>query len=103
MKCIRRLGSVECFSPGVSGSGRPTWHSVPDMRTPRSNFAAAVLEGKIVVLGGYIEPTVSGKCEVYCPTSNTWSDVPDMQLMRSALSQVVLTWDSMPSLPTILT
>ena len=93
---------MECFSPG---SGQPTWHSVPDMRTPRSNFAATVVEGKILVIGGFDEferPT--GKCEVFCPASNTWTDLPDMKVKRAAMGQaVVIMRDNMPNRPTILT
>ena len=95
---------MECFSPG---SGQPTWHSVPDMRTPRSNFAIAVVNDEIVVMGGcgefhYTRPI--GKCEVYNPASNTWTDLPDMKVKRAAMGQaVVLRRDNMPNRPTILT
>ena len=40
-----RLKSVECFTPGPV----LTWHQVPDMEIPRSNFAMSVVEGKILV------------------------------------------------------
>jgi hypothetical protein len=55
--------------------------------------------GPLYSAGGYIEPTVSGQCEMYCPRTNTWSRVAEMRVERSALSQVVLTWDSVPNLP----
>lgn len=46
-----RLKSVECFTPGIT---RSVWHDVPDMLTPRSNFTATVIQGKIVVTGIFI-------------------------------------------------
>ena len=63
-----RLRSVECFTPGPPGS-RPRWHQVgsfevnspgrhlavkvADMLEPRSNFSVAILNGRLVVMGGY--------------------------------------------------
>ena len=63
-----RLRSVECFTPGPRGS-RPRWHQVgsfevnspgrhlavkvADMLEPRSNFSVAILNGRLVVMGGY--------------------------------------------------
>lgn len=99
----QRLSSVECFTPGAPAAGfRPTWHSVPDMLTARSNFSVTVVEGKIFVSGGYVEPTVTGLCEMYCPVTNTWTCLPDMNLERSALNQVVVTWDNVDDLPSYL-
>lgn len=44
-----RLRTVECFTPGAT---RVVWHTgVPDMITPRSNFAVSVINDKIVVSG----------------------------------------------------
>jgi hypothetical protein len=54
------------------------------------------------LLGGYIEPSVSARCEMYCPVARRWSSLPEMRLERSALNTVVLTWDTIPDLPAIL-
>ena len=62
-----RLRSVECFTPGPPGT-RPRWHQVrpwtvgqpfqreaqvADMLEPRSNFSVAILEDRLMVMGGY--------------------------------------------------
>ena len=62
-----RLRSVECFTPGLPGS-RPTWHQVTssamgesfqreaqvaDMLEPRSNFSVAIIDNRLIVMGGY--------------------------------------------------
>ncbi len=98
----QRLRSVEGFSPR---SRQPTWHSVPDISTPRFSFAVAVLVGKILVMGGcYGFELPTGKSEEFCPASNTWTDLPDMKVKRAAMGQAVaLTRDNMPNRPTILT
>ena len=57
---------------------------------------------EVYLSGGYIEPTVSARCEVYCPLARVWSPLPDMRLERSALSTLLLTWDSVPHLPAFL-
>ena len=62
-----RLSTVECFTPGPPGI-RPRWHQVrqqimeqpfemeaqvADMMEPRSNFSVAVLDDRLMVMGGY--------------------------------------------------
>ena len=63
-----RLRSVECFTPGPPGT-RPRWHQVrpqtvgqpsfhrkaqvADMLEPRSNFSVAVIDDRLMVMGGY--------------------------------------------------
>jgi len=84
-----RLRTVECFSPGAS---RGVFHQVPDMIKRRSNFAATVFQGKIYVSGGYSDPTVCDDCEVYCPVSNTWKELPDLNLAKSAIRQLTVTY-----------
>ena len=61
-----RLSTVECFTPGPPGT-RPTWHQVrqqtmeqpfemevqvANMLEPRSNFSVAVLDDRLMVMGG---------------------------------------------------
>ena len=62
-----RLRTVECFTPGPPGT-RPRWHQVrqqtiehpfereaqvADMLEPRSHFSVAVLDDRLMVMGGY--------------------------------------------------
>ena len=44
----------------------------------------------ISLVGGYTDPTVSSSCEVYCPRENTWTELTEMNMAKSALSQVVV-------------
>ena len=83
-----RLKSVECFTPGPV----MTWHHVADLLIPRSNFALSVVDGKILVCGGYSDQQGSGiaNCEMYCPQTNTWSAVEDLSVPTSALASVVV-------------
>ena len=82
-----RLKSVECFSFGPGGVTR---HQVPDMATARSNFAMVVIDNQILVAGGYSDPTVISRCELYSPRSNTWSEAADMPSSKSALDAVAV-------------
>jgi len=93
-----RLRSVECFTPGQGPNSRLQWHRVADMLEPRSNFSVAVMEGRLVVTGGYMqeegeEGSVCAEVEVYCPATNRWSRGKALQVARSALtSAMVPSW-----------
>ena len=90
-----RLSSVECFKPGMT---RTTWYQVPDMLHRRSNFSTCLLEGRLMVAGGYtkdnmLEGTdgeVSGEGEMYCPDENKWTVGPSLNIKRSALDCVLM-------------
>ncbi|MCW5600118.1 kelch repeat-containing protein [Nitrosomonas sp.] len=62
-----------------------TWTTAAPAPTQRTEVAAAALEGKIYVVGGFSKPSlqnalkfaISSDMEVYDPTTNTWSiDTP---------------------------
>ena len=79
-----RLQSVECFHPGLT---RAVWYQVPDMLNKRTDFAAFVIEGNLVVVGGF--PTY-GDVEIYCTEENKWTQGIKMNRNRAALECVVL-------------
>ena len=83
-----RLKSVECFTPGPV----MTWHNVADLLIPRSNFALSVVDGKILVCGGYSDQhgRVIANCEMYCPQTNIWSAVEDLPVPRIRHASVVV-------------
>jgi len=89
-----RLKSVECFQLGIS---RAVWFPVPDMFHRRSNFSAFMLEGKVVVAGGYkkdnvfsTDGEVCGNVEEYCSKEKKWSSGSYLNIRRSALGCVVV-------------
>jgi hypothetical protein len=76
---------VDAYDPATS-----TWSRVADMAIPRHGHAAAVLDGKLYVMGGYGE--VDGdygklnSVEIYDPEADTWSAGPDMLYERGFLA-----------------
>ena len=96
-----RLASVECFTLGTT---RSVWYQVPDMLHRRSNFSTSVLEGKLMVTGGYKKDNlvmetggeVCGDVDLFCPKENKWSEGSRLNIKRSALDCVVMdsgNWD----------
>ena len=90
-----RLASVECFKPCTASS---VWYQVPDMLHRRSNFSTSMVEGKLMVAGGYkkdnmvmeTEGEVCGDVDLYCPKENKWTAGPSLNIKRSALDCVVI-------------
>ena len=57
-----------------------SWQSLPSMPTARSEIAAAALDGKIYVAGGFNRSRTIAAFEVYDPATNRWaqrSPLPD--------------------------
>jgi len=90
------LRSVECFTPGPPGT-RPRWHQVADMLEPRSNFSVAVIDDRLMVMGGYRQeagfppPDFRSVCnlvDIYCFATNSWTTAPGMLTARCALACV---------------
>jgi N-acetylneuraminic acid mutarotase len=61
-----------------------TWVLRAPMPTPRSAGAAAVLDGKIYVVGG--RPPAGPQLEMYDPAADTWTVLPDMPTARNHLA-----------------
>lgn len=62
-----RLFTGEKYNPVTR-----TWSSIPDMYTPRSNYAIAVIDDMIFVMGGYNGTTTVCHVECYCAKNNEW-------------------------------
>nr|CAD7453492.1 unnamed protein product [Timema tahoe] len=73
----------ERYDPNQS----PSWREIAEMFSPRSNFATAVLDEMIFVIG----QTTIAYVECYDVVSNEWYDASPMNLNRSALNACVLT------------
>jgi Kelch motif len=65
---MRRLRSVEKYSPE-----RRQWSLLSPMIFPRSNFSMQVVEGAIMVCGGYDGTGVLSDAEVYNKEAYSWS------------------------------
>ncbi len=68
------------------GGGK--WERKGDMPSPRGNLAAAVVNGKIYVMGGYEDPpaTMFQRVDEYDPLKETWTKKNDMLRPRLAFS-----------------
>lgn len=60
------------------------------MPNPKSNFAAAILEGAIYVIGGFNGTTTVSLVERYDIESRKWFIVPEMPTRISACSAAVI-------------
>jgi hypothetical protein len=54
-----RLSSGEMYNPDTK-----MWTALPDMMVPRSNHSLAVVQGRLVVIGGYQRTETTSKVEV---------------------------------------
>jgi len=71
--------ATDARSPGAAGASetpaRGKWRTLAPMPTPRSEVAAAALDGKIYVVGGFeADGAPSAKVEGYDPATNTWAE-----------------------------
>lgn len=78
-------------APGPTASTRPPtgspaaegWRTLAPMPTPRSEVAAAELDGKIYVVGGFVgNGSATATVEVYDPAKNTWVSVASLPATR---------------------
>merc|ERR1712025_264615 len=82
-----KLQSVECFQPGLT---RAVWYQVPNMLNKRANFAAFVMDGKLVVVGGVKRRGQGEDVEFYCAKENKWTPGGKMNISRWGLRSVLL-------------
>lgn len=68
------------------------WAMCASMIVPRAMFACCVLDGKIVVAGGFTSCRKSiSQAEIYDPEKNVWASIPDLQRAHdTACSGVVI-------------
>lgn len=85
MTPTRELDVLEAFDPNNN-----TWTIKAPMPTPRIAFAAAVIDGMLVVIGGRSNETALTTVEAYDPASDTWAILSSMSTARSFLSTVTM-------------
>jgi N-acetylneuraminic acid mutarotase len=68
------------FTSGEYNPATDTWATKKVMRLPRINFATAVFENKIYVIGGQLDPysPALDTVEVYDPLSDSWAFLASM-------------------------
>lgn len=85
------LASHDVYDP-VAG----TWTAAAPLATARNAAAAAVLDGRIVVIGGRApgiratDQTSLASCEIYDPATDGWSAGPPLPQARASLAAVTL-------------
>jgi hypothetical protein len=74
--------ALEVYNPQTN-----TWSTLASMPTPRSGFAAAVVNNELWVFGGEDPQTLvlHAEVEVYNPTSNSWRREPNMPSPRHGI------------------
>ena len=60
------------------------WRKCASMKHPRTETSSAVINGELYVFGGWYESTTRAECEVYSPTSDSWSILPALNIKRSS-------------------
>ncbi|HJR08349.1 MAG TPA: kelch repeat-containing protein [Pyrinomonadaceae bacterium] len=71
------LNVVEVFDPATN-----QWGTAHPLNTGRYQHAAAVLDGKIYAIGGFIGSGVTNSVEVFDPLTNQWSAVAPLNTAR---------------------
>ena len=99
---------VVLFHPGIKNADANKWRVISELPTQRTEFATAVVEGKIYLIGGTLFENARGVerpelgpgiwrgpfgmslVEVYDPETNTWQRLADMPTVRSSATAAVV-------------
>ena len=83
------LASVEVFNLKAN-----QWQEITEMPTPRTSHTASIVDGKVYVIGGYIQEGKEYKnlatIEIYDPAADHWTQAPDMLIGRSGHTTEVI-------------
>jgi N-acetylneuraminic acid mutarotase len=90
-KTILLMLVLALYLASICLAAENTWTTKAGMPTARSYLSASVVDGKIYVIGGLSNQTISiPTVEVYDPVSNTWERKADMPTARLGLSTSVV-------------
>jgi N-acetylneuraminic acid mutarotase len=83
MTAVRMLpvlaAALLAVTPALGGAAAPAWRSDAPVPTPRTEVAAAVANGEVVVAGGFLaDGSTTGVAEAYAPRTNRWRRLPDL-------------------------
>jgi hypothetical protein len=76
--------SVICSDVVIYDALTNQWTRGASMTTPRSWFAAALVENKVYVAGGQGNAKFLDSAEVYDPVTDTWTEISTMAVVRSS-------------------
>ena len=83
------LSSIEVLNPKTN-----QWQEITEMPTPKTSHTASIVDGKIYVIGGYVQEGKRVKnlatIEIYDPATDRWSQAPDMLIGRSGHTTEVI-------------
>ena len=83
------LASVEVFNLKAN-----QWQEITEMPTPRTSHTASIVDGKVYVIGGYVQEDKEYKnlatIEIYDPATDRWTQAPDMLIGRSGHTTEVI-------------
>ena len=83
------LASVEVFNLKTN-----QWQEITEMPTPRTSHTASIVDGKVYVIGGYVQEDKEYKnlatIEIYEPATDRWTQAPDMLIGRSGHTTEVI-------------
>ena len=83
------LASVEAFNLKTN-----QWQEITEMPTPRTSHTASIIDGKIYVIGGYVQEDERYKnlatIEIYDPATARWTQATDMLMGRSGHTTEVI-------------
>jgi N-acetylneuraminic acid mutarotase len=81
------VGEVQVYDPALT-----SWSTRATMPTPRGGMASGVVDGRIVLVGGEGNTNASSgvfpEVEVYDPSLDSWSALPDMVTPRHGMGAV---------------
>ena len=66
------------------------WERIAPMKSGRGDAGAVVVDGKVMVVGGFSGTKFLSDVEVYNPSTNTWQSGPSLQAPRSGMGLAVL-------------
>jgi N-acetylneuraminic acid mutarotase len=73
------LALLGALVAGGTAEGPSGWSAAAPMPTPRSEVAAATLDGRVVVVGGYrASGGTTKRVEAYDPVGDSWDRLPDL-------------------------
>jgi N-acetylneuraminic acid mutarotase len=82
---MRPCGTLEVYDPK-----QDVWTTRKPMPTAREGCAAAVLNGKLYVLGGHAGTNILSTVESYDPVTDEWADEPPMPTPRGTPGAAVV-------------